>query len=92
MSSRTGLRLQLMREQTMQQDQQLPKSSSSSKPVNIRSSGGRTHSSSSGGTSGSSAQAGNSRTSPIIISHPIKFTGNKLVHLPPQIIHVSFII
>ena len=38
--------------------------------------------------SSSSAQTG-TRTSPIIISHPIKFSGNKLVHLPPQIIHVS---
>ena len=30
-------------------------------------------------------------SAPIIISQPIKFTGNKIVHLPPQIIHVSFL-
>lgn len=32
---------------------------------------------------------GSVKTSPIIISQPVRFSGNRLMHMPPQIIHVS---
>lgn len=121
-SSRTNLRLQLMREQSMLDEQHnrttadglclSPMADDESSnglriaasminrsysPVSITTSSsshaagldlnemvGGCGSAGACGTNGSSM-----KSSPIIISQPIRFTGNRLVHLPPQIIHVS---
>uniref|UniRef100_A0A915K2E6 BHLH domain-containing protein n=1 Tax=Romanomermis culicivorax TaxID=13658 RepID=A0A915K2E6_ROMCU len=104
MNSRTNFRLQLQREQSIQQQQEfsgkttspgansattttistnskkrqsIDESSISSPPVTIKMS------------STSKMKEIQPKSLPVIISQPIRFNGNRLVHLPPQIIHVQ---
>ncbi|KHJ42211.1 Helix-loop-helix DNA-binding domain protein [Trichuris suis] len=92
MNSRTHLRLQLMREQAMFEQQQnsygtgvTPTTGSyadkSATEISARGTSGT------GGVDCSRSLATSSTS--IILSQPIRFTGNRLVHLPPQIIHVN---
>lgn len=77
------MRLNLMREQALLQQQNQVYHSGDS---NIESGGGAVPSN--GPQQSATINSGKS-TQPIIISQPIRFTGNRLIHLPPQIIHVA---
>uniref|UniRef100_A0A5S6R2P5 BHLH domain-containing protein n=1 Tax=Trichuris muris TaxID=70415 RepID=A0A5S6R2P5_TRIMR len=91
MNSRTHLRLQLMREQAMFEQQSgygtgvTPAiagcAEKSATEISARGNSGT------GGVDCSRSLATSSTS--IILSQPIRFTGNRLVHLPPQIIHVN---
>lgn len=85
-NSRTKRRLELMREQSLNAQQQKMQdqrsSSSSSNPSSVP-----------GASPPNVSQLSSSsnfgpKSQPIIINQPIRFAGNRLVHLPPQIIHV----
>lgn len=111
MNSRTNFRLQLQREQSIQEQQKIQSSMNSASAMNATTNNynnvemtdddSNLVSSPIRGSSSpmaikvSANSANNSRqvpkTLPVIISQPIRFSGNRLVHLPPQIIHVSII-
>lgn len=107
MNSRTNFRLQLQREQSIQEQQKMQSSVNSntatsnnysdniemadeaclSSPIRVTNSSPMSIKVSSNSSLSNSNNA--PKTLPVIISQPIRFSGNRLVHLPPQIIHVS---
>lgn len=101
MHSRTNLRLQLQREQSIQEYTRGSSSSITTTPnensmevTNVADSSSLAGTSqtmpiNSGVRRNSKGGKDPPKSLPVLISQPIRFNGNRLVHLPPQIIHVQ---